>query len=169
MVPMTAKIMYKNMETPKRCFWWQPTLQSFFVVGFLFQPTSESSNCHSRANILWLTDYSASFLFHAINPAQCNFLPVHRIIAGNIRPTLLCCRAWGKVQGIWMILVCMTYRLFIYHHTWASCSKVYYSKTWWNKILKKIYMAILTVSQHDSATWIKLGKKYMTLYKSYDF
>ena len=38
---------------------------------------------------------------------------------------------WGSVQVIWMILACATYRHFIYHPTWASCSEIQYPQTWW--------------------------------------
>ena len=41
--------------------------------------------------ILWLF----YLISHAIGPAQCNFLPVYRVISVNIWPPLLCCQMWG--------------------------------------------------------------------------
>ena len=57
--------------------------------------------------------------------------------------TLSCKNMWGSVWVIWMILACMTYQHFIYHPTWASCSEIQYSQTWWDKKLKNKYTWLL--------------------------
>ena len=85
-------------------------------------------------------------IFHAIRINKCNFFLVYSVILGIFWVTLSSKHMWGSVQVIWMILACATYRHFIYHPTWASCSEIQYPQTWWDNFFFLIYMITLTIS-----------------------
>ena len=67
---------------------------------------------------------------HASRNSRRNFLLVYSGILNLIWATLLWILMWGSVKVIWMILVCVTHRHFIYHPRWASCSEPHHSKIW---------------------------------------
>ena len=85
-------------------------------------------------------------IFHSIRINNCDFFLVYSVILGIFWVTLSCKHMWGSVRVIWMILACATYRHFIYHPMWASCSELQYSKTWWDKNLKSNIHEYLTIS-----------------------
>ena len=53
---------------------------------------------------------------------KCIFFLEYSVILGIFWHTLSSKHMWGSVQVTWMLLACATYRYFIYHPTWASCS-----------------------------------------------
>ena len=65
------------------------------------------------------------------------FSLIYSVILGIFWVTFFSKHMWGSVQVIWMILACATYRLFIYHPTWASCSEIQYPQTWWDNFFIK--------------------------------
>ena len=93
-----------------------------------FLRSHRASFCH-WANILHLF-YR---IFHAIRIDKYMFFSlVYSVILDIFWVTLFSKHMWGSVQVIWKILACATYRHFIYHPVWASCSEIQYPHTWWD-------------------------------------
>ena len=77
-------------------------------------------------------------IFHAIRINKWFFLLlVYSVILGIFWVTLSSKHMWGSVQLIWMILAFVTYRHFIYHPMWTSCSEIQYPPTWWDNFFFK--------------------------------
>ena len=147
---------YSQSPNPKIWLrlWNSPGYTRFSIFAYsksyFFSVKSDIKGICKGENVLWLIDTPAPFYcnFHAIWTSRYNFLLLYCGISYMIWATLLCKHMSGWFQVIWIILVCMTERHFIYQPTWASCSEIpIWTCSWpWSAACHKILATLFSLS-----------------------